>query len=217
MKKAKPALKSKEASEIEEELEAASEGLPIWVDVPSNSDYPYGRQKFWSKCFDMLTIYKGNTGHTQIPFTRLPLSHPLSVLYAFVTEMRRQKRKKNNGQPNLLSDEQESLLDLLGFEWTSNFELEESDDDGSIDGEEEEYNQEEPEDEAEEEDEDVLGPDGNAWKVYKPAVAAVKEVIQPSLVELVKEFDSENSQEAEEESPKEMDYDSDGSGDSLVF
>jgi hypothetical protein len=216
VKKAKPTLKSKVKLEAVEELEAAAEeGLPQGVTVPAESKYPYARQQLWSKCFDMLTVYKGNTGHTQVPSKRLPHDDPIAVLYAFVTEMRKQKRKKNNGQPSLLSDEQEALLDSLGFEWATNFEVEAPDEDVSPDA-----NREEEIDA--EEIEGISDPEGDAWKANKPAAAAAaaaapKEVIQPSLFELVNELDCKDLQEAEEESPNEMDYDSDGSGDSLVF
>jgi hypothetical protein len=208
-----PSVKKKAlASKTKDELQLK----PI-EKIKNRMERTYGNKKTWSDCFDMLTVFKENNGHTQVPFKRSPHNHPLTVLSTFVMEMRQQKLYKQFGQPYYLTDEQEDLLDSIGFEWYTASAAAEDDVERvslyglttkSISAIKREEKQRGWLELAGEEDREIVDAHGAAWKVYKPV--AVDELFK-------NEEDTTSPQNVNETTAAPMDYDSDDSDDCLVF
>mmetsp|Transcript_6247 Transcript_6247/g.9755 ORF Transcript_6247/g.9755 Transcript_6247/m.9755 type:complete len:408 (-) Transcript_6247:166-1389(-) len=210
------------------------------VDKPSrkSSDhFTYGNNKNWKQCFRMLSTFKEENGHTQVPFKRFPHNHPLTVLSKFVLEMRKHKALKAQHLKNDLSDEREMLLDSIDFDWFTTPEAMNGDDEnvstfGLTSSSINAIRREEMKRKKklkEEQQEEIIDDEGNTWRVYKP-VAIGKLLKRPAVEEQPPEHEEtktlqQNQENLEEQThddlikggASEMDYDSDASGDSLVF
>jgi len=66
----------------------------------------------WSRFYNLLVQYKQSHGHCLVPrLCEIP------GLGDWVTDQRRQKKQKTQGQPTQLTDDREQLLESLGFAW----------------------------------------------------------------------------------------------------
>ena len=66
----------------------------------------------WSRFYNLLAQYKQSHGHCLVPrLCEIP------GLGDWVTDQRRQKKQKTQGQPTQLTDDREQLLESLGFAW----------------------------------------------------------------------------------------------------
>ncbi|KAL3922148.1 MAG: hypothetical protein SGILL_002359 [Bacillariaceae sp.] len=99
-----------------------SSGGSINVNVLSNMESNFGNGKNWSQCFKMLSVFKEETGHTQVPYRRAPHNHPMSILSKFVMQQRVHKALKNRKHSNNLTEEREKNLNSIGFEWRTKYE-----------------------------------------------------------------------------------------------